>query len=109
MAAASTVEEVTGEYETGAMGSSFKERQMRGLKNELEERPVRRPTGSAALGIFAPLLAGSVQLCEARTHSQTTFRSPEDASRALFLAVQTHDERAVTENSRSGDRTRQLW
>src|SRR5205085_2770861 len=36
-------------------------------------------------------------LCLARPLRQTTFASPEDASRALFAAVQRHDERAVTE------------
>ena len=68
---------------------------MRAMKSELKECRWRRRTASAALAIFALLLAGSVQLCLARPLSQTTFPSPEDASRALFAAVQKHDERAV--------------
>jgi Protein of unknown function (DUF2950) len=67
------------------------------MKGELEECRWRKPSASAALATFALLLAGFVQPCLARPSSQTTFRSPEDASRALFAAVQKHDERAVTE------------
>jgi hypothetical protein len=70
---------------------------MRAMKSELKACPWRRRTASAAPAIFALLLAGSVQLCLARPLSQTTFPSPEDASGALFAAVQRHDERAVTE------------
>src|SRR5260370_27383531 len=70
---------------------------MRAMKSDLKACPWRRRTAIAALAIFALLLAGSVQLCLARPQSQTTFPSPEDASRALFAAVQRHDERAVTE------------
>jgi|SRR5882757_261283 len=33
----------------------------------------------------------------ARQSGQTTFASPEDASRALIAAVQTHDDRALTQ------------
>jgi len=74
------------------------EREMMGaMKSELKACPWRWRTASAAPAIFALLLAGSVQLCLARPLSQTTFPSPEDASRALFAAVQRHDERAVTE------------
>jgi len=70
---------------------------MRAMKSELKACPWRWRTASAAPAILALLLAGSVQLCLARPLSQTTFPSPEDASRALFAAVQRHDERAVTE------------
>jgi Protein of unknown function (DUF2950) len=70
---------------------------MRVMKSELEECHWRKPTASAALATFALLLAGFVQLCLARSWNQATFASPEDASRALFAAVQKHDERAVTE------------
>jgi Protein of unknown function (DUF2950) len=78
--------------------SQLKEKEtMRGMKREFEHRPLRRPTAGAALTAFALLLAGSVQLCLAQPSSQTTFPSPDDASRALFSAVQRHDERAVTQ------------
>jgi hypothetical protein len=46
---------------------------------------------------FTLLLAGSVQLSQARPSSQTTFPSAEEASRALLAAVQRHDDRAVTQ------------
>jgi Protein of unknown function (DUF2950) len=70
---------------------------MRAVESKFEARPLRRPTASAALPAFALLLVGSVQLCLAGPSSQATFPSPDDASRALFAAVQKHDERAVTE------------
>jgi hypothetical protein len=56
----------------------------------------RHSTASAALAVCALLLAGSTKLCLAGPSSQTTFPSPDDASRALVAAVQEHDERAVT-------------
>lgn len=65
------------------------------MKSEFEKRPVRRPTAGATLAACALLLAGSVQLCHAQAKSQSTFPSPDDASRALFSSVQTHDERAL--------------
>ena len=43
----------------------------------------------------ALLLAGSVQLCRAEPSSQPDFPSAEEASRALFQAVQNDDEQAV--------------
>jgi len=49
------------------------------------------------LAIFALVLIGSGQLCLARASSQTTFASPEDASRALFSAVQKRDEHTLTQ------------
>ena len=67
------------------------------MNNELEGSPLRGLTARVALATFALLLAGPVTLCLARPLSQTTFASPEDASRALLAAVQKHDERAVTE------------
>jgi hypothetical protein len=70
---------------------------MREIKSEFEKYPSRRPTTSAALATCALLVAGSVQLCLAQPSSQTTFGSPDEASRALVAAVQKHDERAVTE------------
>src|SRR5205085_9533450 len=57
----------------------------------------RRSQVNKRLAILALLLAGSAQLSLARPSSQTTFPSPEDASRALLAAVQQHDERALTQ------------
>jgi hypothetical protein len=64
-------------------------------RSEFERRPLRRPTAGATLAACALLLAGSWQLCQARAAGQSTFSSPDEASRALFSAVQKHDERAL--------------
>jgi hypothetical protein len=66
------------------------------LNSDLEGSPLRGLTGPVALTTFALLLAAPVTLSFARPSSQTTFASPEDASRALLDAVQKRDERAVT-------------
>jgi hypothetical protein len=67
-----------------------------GMKSRFEKRPLRRPTAGAALAACALLVAG--KLCLAATaSSQTTFTSPDEASRALVSALQRHDEPAVTE------------
>ena len=55
---------------------------MRGIKSGFEERHLPRPTASAALVACALLVAGSVKPCLAAPSSQTTFPSPDDASRA---------------------------
>jgi Protein of unknown function (DUF2950) len=54
------------------------------------------PTAGTALVVCALLAVGCVKLCLAGPARQTTFPSPDDASRALAAAVQKHDERAVT-------------
>jgi hypothetical protein len=66
------------------------------LNSDLGGSPLRGLTGPVALTTFALLLAAPVTLSFARPSSQTTFASPEDASRALLDAVQKRDERAVT-------------
>jgi Protein of unknown function (DUF2950) len=70
---------------------------MRGMKSGFEKRHLPRPNARAALLACALLVAGSVKLCLAGPSIQTTFPSPDDASRALVSAAQEHDERAVTE------------
>jgi hypothetical protein len=45
---------------------------------------------------FAVLLSGSMQVSAAQPSSQTTFPSAEDASRALLVAVENHDNPALT-------------
>ena len=69
----------------------------RAIKNESEKRSWRFPTAHAALATFVLLAAGFVPPGLAGSSYQTTFPSPEEASRALFAAVQKRDERAVTE------------
>ena len=67
---------------------------MYGMKRELEKfSPRARRT--TALAICAVFLAGYAQLDLAGQSSQSTFKSAEEASHALFVAVQNHDERAV--------------
>jgi hypothetical protein len=70
---------------------------MRGMKSGFDQRHVRRPTARAALVACALLVAGSIKLCLAGPSIQTTFPSPDDASRALVSAAQEHDERVVAE------------
>jgi hypothetical protein len=67
------------------------------VNNELEVRQLRGPTSHVALATFALLLSCPVTQSLAGPLRQTTFPSPDAASRALVAAVQTHDERAVTE------------
>jgi hypothetical protein len=69
----------------------------RGIKSGFEKHRQCRSTARAALAACALFAAGSVELCLAGASSQTTFASPDDASRALASAVQKHDERAVRE------------
>jgi hypothetical protein len=57
----------------------------------------RAPLTSVALSICALLTAGYARPGLAAQSSQPTFKSAEEASRALFFAVKAHDERAVTE------------
>ena len=67
------------------------------VNNELEVSRSRGPTANVALAAFTLLLAGPVTQCLAGPLRQTTFPSPDAASRALVAAVQMHDERAVIE------------
>jgi len=76
--------------------NTIREKEMH-VNNELEVSRSRGPTAHVACATFALLLAGHVTQCLAGPLRQTTFPSPDAASRALVAAVQTHDERAVTE------------
>ena len=69
---------------------------MRSLKSKLENVSLRGPRPGIALAVFALVLAGYAQLSVAGPSSQATFKSAEDASHALFMAVQNDDERGVT-------------
>jgi hypothetical protein len=62
----------------------------------MKKHAQRRATAGASLAACALLVAG--KLCLAGpSSSQTTFTSPDEASRALVSALQRHDEPAVTE------------
>ena len=69
---------------------------MQETKCRSERRLLPRSIATAALVACALLVAGPVRLCLAEPSSQTTFPSPDDASRALKSAVQEHDVGAVT-------------
>ncbi len=60
------------------------------------------PIASVACAITL-LLSPFAPLCVAGQPNQATFTSAEEASHALFLAVQNHDERAVTEILQAGN------
>jgi hypothetical protein len=69
---------------------------MRILNSQLERFSVRGPLPSVALAAFALFLLGYAQLSLAGQSRQTTFKSAEEASHALFTAVQNDNEHAVT-------------
>ena len=60
-------------------------------------------TPRVSFAMVALLLATYAPLCVAGKFNQATFTSAEEASRALFLAVRNHDERAVTEILQEGN------
>ena len=66
------------------------------MKCGLERRFLPRSAATTALVMCALLVVEPVRLCLAAPSGQTTFASPDDAGRALVLAVQEHDERTVT-------------
>jgi hypothetical protein len=51
----------------------------------------------AAFAALALLLAAAIKPCLAAAQNQTTFASPQDASRALLAAVGAQDEHAMTQ------------
>ena len=66
-----------------------------GSNSKAAIQPVRRLPARAALATLILLVAGQAQLCFSRPLDRSTFRSPEEASSALFAAVEKHDERAI--------------
>jgi Protein of unknown function (DUF2950) len=61
------------------------------------------PIPSVAFAMVTLLPATYAPLSVAGKFNQATFMSAEEASRALFLAVRNHDERAVTEILQEGN------
>jgi hypothetical protein len=59
-----------------------------------ENSPLR---ASIALTLFAALLCGHPQVFAAQTSTQTEFASPQEASNALFAAVESQDTDALTQ------------
>ena len=68
---------------------------MRATRIRFEQLPGRGFAATVALA-FALLLAGYAQLGRAEQPGKETFSSAEEASQALYLAVQNDDEEAVT-------------
>ena len=93
---AEEAEEVTDENDarTTRPSRSKELEMMYALKCGFEKPRLRRST-AAALAVSALLAAGSVKPCLAGPSSQTSFPSPDEASRALVSTVQEHDERAL--------------
>lgn len=65
------------------------------MKNKFEKFPNRGVAATIAPGIFTALTLGYSQVCLAASPGQTTFPSAEAGSRALFQAVEHHDEQAL--------------
>ena len=68
---------------------------MRATKSSFEKRHLSKATASAALVASALLLAVSVKPCLAGASGQTTFPSPDDASRALVMLLEGGYESAA--------------
>jgi len=69
---------------------------MRVRKISLKKSSLRALFGGIAVWILLPMLGVSASpSLAAEASKQTTFRSAEDAANALFVAVKTHDERAL--------------
>jgi hypothetical protein len=68
---------------------------MRDTSIGFERRSRRGFAAAVAFAIFALLVAGYAQVCLAQQSSKWTFSSAEEASHALYLAVQSDDEKAV--------------
>jgi hypothetical protein len=88
-------EDCPGSTVSGRMPAQKEKAMIHEVNSDLEGSPLRGLTGRVALTTFALLMVGPATLL-AGSSSQTTFASPEDASRALFTAVQNHDQRAET-------------
>ena len=68
---------------------------MYGVKRQSERSSLRAPRSTAVV-ISALLVGGYAHCAVAEPSNQPTFKSAEEASHALFLAVQQDDEGAVT-------------
>jgi hypothetical protein len=68
---------------------------MRDTNIRVQKLPGRRFAATVAFAIFVLLLAGYAQTCLAQQPDRKTFSSAQEASRALYLAVQSNDEEAI--------------
>jgi len=74
----------------------YGEENMPGMNIRFETYLGRKQVTAVAFAIFAPLLAGFPGAALAQASQQKTFASAEEATRALVVAVQSNDERAIT-------------
>ena len=76
--------------------SAMEKEIMRDANNIFGKLPGRRFAATVAFTTFALLLAGCTRLCLAQQPGTTPFPSAEEASHALYLAVQSDNEEAMT-------------
>ena len=94
MAVARPAAEVTDSATVHGRGSSqYEEEIMNDRSVRLEHRMQR---GFAATVIFALLAAGYAHVCRGEQMDKMTFSSPEAASHALYLAVESDNEQTIT-------------
>jgi hypothetical protein len=73
------------------------------MKSKFEKSPNRGFAATIAPGIFTALALGYSPVCLAASPGQTTFPSAEAGGRALFLAVEHHDEQALAKILGAGE------
>jgi hypothetical protein len=69
---------------------------MRDTSSSFEKLPARGFAATVAFAILALLLGSYAQVCLAQQQGNETFASAEEASHALYLAVQSNNEEAMT-------------
>jgi len=90
------------EWFTKTATSDMEKEIMRDTNIRFEKLPGRGFAATVAFATFALLLAGYAQACLARQPGATPFSSAEEASHALYLAVQSDNEEAMTKILGSG-------
>jgi hypothetical protein len=84
------------ESSTKPATSDMEKEIMRDANNRFGKLPGRRFVATVTVTTFALLLAGCTRLCLAQQPGTTPFSSAEEASHALYLAVQSDNEEAMT-------------
>jgi hypothetical protein len=73
------------------------------MKNRVEKSQGRSFAATITPRVFAALVLSYTPVCFAGSPSQATFPSAEAGSRALYIAVQNHDEKALTKILGAGE------
>ncbi len=87
---------------TGTATSDMEKEIMRDTNIRFEKLPGRGFAANVAFATFALLLAGYAQVCLGQQPDAKPFSSAEEASHALYLAVQSDNEEAMTKILGSG-------